>query len=81
MEQTVWHSIRMLLPDDQDPPAVRWEGKVSKIQVLEVWVETGRWWQGEERCTCYRLLTEDAKVLEVCRGQATGEWTLLRWID
>lgn len=81
MERIIWHSIRIGSADDQYPCEVYRDGKAWKAEVLEVWVETGRWWQGEKRCTCYRLLVEDGKVLEVCQEQGAGEWSLLRWID
>jgi hypothetical protein len=54
---------------------------VWQVCVVEEWLETGRWWQGESQRVFYRLLTEHQRVLEVSLEAATQRWTLERWLD
>ncbi len=81
MGQITSRSINIGSAKNQSRCEVQSDAKLSRAHILEVWVETGRWWQGEERRTCYRLLTEDGKVLEIYKEPSAGEWCVLRWID
>jgi len=50
-------------------------------QVLEVWKDTGCWWEGEGEKTFYRVRMEDEGMLEIYHCSDRDIWVLYRIYD
>jgi hypothetical protein len=50
------------------PLVFRWRGRSFRIEkILDVWKDTGEWWDGEEEKTFVRVLTAGGGTLELFR--------------
>lgn len=55
-----------------------WEGIKN---VLEVWKDTGTWWDGEAEKTFYRVEAAGGSVYEIYLNSGNGKWYLYRIYD
>jgi len=81
MRRVTFPPIQVEQTSDGRPCRIQYRGQVWQVCVVEEWLETGRWWQGESQRVFYRLLTEHQRVLEVSLEPTTQRWTLERWLD
>lgn len=60
------------------PVAIRRGGRWVRVEeVLDRWVEAGRWWIGEEERVCFRVLLPGGTVLHLCHRPASAIFELL----
>lgn len=50
-------------------------------EILECWMDTGRWWAGEHEKRFYRLQLVDGGVWEIFKDMVTGEWFVYKVHD
>lgn len=81
MSRRTFPSITVETDSNHFPYQVHCRGRTYRVQVIDEWQETRRWWQGETKCVFYRLSTDDKRVLDVCWEPESGQWTLLGWHD
>jgi hypothetical protein len=81
MKRGTFPPIQVEQTSDGRPCRIRYRGRVWRVSVVDEWLETGRWWQGENQRVFYRLLTEHQRVLEVSLEPATQRWALEKWLD
>lgn len=63
------------------PAGFRWKGRLYSVQaVLDVWPESGAWWDGETEVICFRLAATGGTVFELTRDKS-GNWRLYRIYD
>lgn len=69
--------------DGLTPSSFVWRGaRYRVVEVLDSWMETGRWWEQEASCTAFRVQTEGGGVFELVRlHQEPPEWRLMRIWD
>jgi hypothetical protein len=48
--------------------------------VLDVWPDTGSWWDGEEESLFFRIAAADGKLFELIRDRS-GRWRLYKIYD
>lgn len=53
--------------------------RISKV--MEVWKDTGCWWEGESEKVFYRLLCHDGSVREIFLDFLSGQWFLYKTYD
>ncbi|MBC7347013.1 MAG: hypothetical protein H5U00_06090 [Clostridia bacterium] len=64
------------------PRAFRWRGKsYAVLEILEVWRDTGRWWEEEAPKLFFRLRTAGGGLWEIYRDEARGTWHLYKVYD
>lgn len=62
------------------PRRFRWQGQRYEIrELLDVWTDTGAWWDGEREAVFFRVVTAGGTVFELMRGD--GGWRLYRIYD
>ena len=63
------------------PQTFSWRGRQMVVQeVVDVWHEVGRWWEGEDEKRFVRLLTSEGTYELYCH-LASGLWYLHRILD
>ena len=63
------------------PRAFTWRGQQLVVrEVVDVWHEVGRWWEGEGEKRFVRLLTAEG-TYELCCHLDLGLWYLHRILD
>lgn len=63
------------------PAGFRWQGRWYAVrEVLEVWPDSGAWWDGENEIMFYRLVTTGGTVFELTLDRS-GNWKLYRIYD
>ena len=50
-------------------------------KIMEIWKDTGCWWQAESEKAFYRLLCHDNSIREVFLDLGSGEWFLYKTYD
>lgn len=66
---------------NRQPTGFWWQGRHHKItEILETWVERGKWWEKAPEITVYHVLTDNQGLYEL-HHQATGQWLLYRVYD
>ena len=50
-------------------------------KTMEIWKDTGCWWQAESEKAFYRLLCHDKSVREIFLDLGSGEWFLYKTYD
>ena len=64
------------------PLAFRFNGKWLPVsQVLDIWKDTGIWWDGESEKTFYRVNTPEGSLFELYRDSVSRSWFLYRVYD
>ncbi|PKM47846.1 MAG: hypothetical protein CVV03_01305 [Firmicutes bacterium HGW-Firmicutes-8] len=64
------------------PLAFRWNGRWAPVnRILEIWKDTGAWWDGEAEKTFYRLETSAGGLYELYLDNADQTWFLYRIYD
>ena len=69
--------------DGLTPAWFIWRGsRYRVVEVLDSWMEAGRWWGQETPCTAFRVETEGGGVFELVRlHKEPPEWRLMRIWD
>lgn len=63
------------------PMGFRWRQREYTVQtVLDVWTDTGAWWDGEGEVSFFRVVGNESKVFELVRD-CRGNWRLYRVYD
>ncbi|OGS69583.1 MAG: hypothetical protein A2Y96_02040 [Firmicutes bacterium RBG_13_65_8] len=63
------------------PVSFRWQNRWHAVQaVLDVWPDTGSWWDGEEESLFFRITAAGGKLFELVRDRS-GRWRLYRIYD
>ncbi|MEW6082748.1 MAG: DUF6504 family protein [Bacillota bacterium] len=63
-----------------NPRSILWKGRWHPVvDIMELWRDTGEWWQGETEKLFYRLRLSDGSLLEIYR--AGEEWFLYKVYD
>ncbi len=63
------------------PVKVRWRQRSFLVRVLDVWEDTGAWWEGEAEKVFYRVELASGGLLELYRDTGTGKWHVYRVYD
>jgi hypothetical protein len=63
------------------PVAFRWNGRYLRVDVLDRWVEAGRWWEGEGEQIGYRVATPAGGVYELTWRTLDRRWLLYKAYD
>ncbi|SFV03767.1 DUF6504 family protein [Alicyclobacillus macrosporangiidus] len=68
------------MPDTGAPAVFIDRGHKHVVKtVLDRWIESGKWWEGERYRTVYRVMTDTLAIYELeLQG---GKWTLYRVYD
>lgn len=69
--------------DGLTPAWFIWRGAWYRVvEVLDSWMETGRWWEHEVPCTAFRVQVQDGGVMELIRLHTEPPtWRLMRIWD
>lgn len=59
-------------------PGTRWK---PVKEVLDHWLETGRWWERETEKATYRVLTADRGIFELTYDPTGRSWSLYKAYD
>ncbi len=63
------------------PVGFRWRHSEYAVQaVLDVWTDTGAWWDGEGEVLFFRVMGGEGRVFELVRD-SRGGWRLYRVYD
>lgn len=68
-------------PDGAPCSFVYCGGLLQVSQVLDHWLETGRWWEGEQERETYRVATSAGGIYELTREVPDGGWVLYKAYD
>lgn len=64
------------------PVAFKWPGGRYRVkEVLDSWVEAGRWWEQECEKRTYRVATVEGGVFELTLDPAAKRWYLYKAYD
>jgi hypothetical protein len=64
------------------PVAFRWNGRYLRVaEVLDRWVEAGRWWEGEGEQATWRVATTSGGVYELTWRSDERRWFLYKAYD
>lgn len=64
------------------PQSFQWRRKSYVVStVLEKWIDTGAWWEGEAEKVFYRLVTHDGGLYELYQERISGRWYLYKVYD
>lgn len=64
------------------PVLFRFAGGQERVQeVLDTWVEAGRWWEGEPEQLTYRVATRNGGVFELTFIPRERRWLLYKAYD
>ncbi|HYG59382.1 MAG TPA: DUF6504 family protein [Symbiobacteriaceae bacterium] len=64
------------------PVAFRWTGGRYRVrEVLDSWLEAGRWWEQEGERQTYRVATVEGGVFELTLDPAVKKWSLYKAYD
>jgi hypothetical protein len=56
-------------------------GRERVREVLDCWLETGRWWEKERERTTYRVTTANGGIFELTWDPAEKRWDLYKAYD
>ena len=60
----------------------RYNGRWIRIsQTLELWKDTGTWWNGEPEKIFHRVESSDGSLYELYQDSSNGSWFLYRVYD
>ncbi len=72
-------------PWEKTPRWFIWRGRRLEVEaVMDEWLDTGRWWQGEAEKRFVRVVAKHGSVrgtYELYCDRATGKWHLYRILD
>ena len=64
------------------PVSFRHRGvRYQVAEILDVWTESGRWWEQEGELFTFRVATVEGGLFEVTWSLRTREWTLYKSYD
>ncbi len=82
MVKLINKNIEIRYSTNDTPLAFRFNGKWLPVsQVLEIWKDTGTWWDGESEKTFYRVNTHEGSLFELYRDNNSLAWFLYRVYD
>ncbi|GAB4273226.1 hypothetical protein Tfer_2049 [Thermincola ferriacetica] len=65
---------------EKGPVSICFDGNVLRVaEILEIWKDTGAWWDGEGEKTFFRIQTENQGLWEIYRENT--EWYLYKIYD
>lgn len=69
--------------DGLTPTSFVWRGaRYRVVEVLDSWMEAGRWWEKEAPATAWRVMVQGGGVMELVRVHSEPpEWRLMRIWD
>jgi len=74
--------IKIKVDVSSEPTELYMRGQWSKVEeVLEVWRDTGCWWEGEEEKIFYRVALSKGGMVEIYRYVVGGKWFVYRIYD
>lgn len=63
------------------PVSFRWRERDHTVRsVLDIWTDTGAWWDGEGEVRFFRVVGGEGRVFELVRD-AHGNWRIYRVYD
>lgn len=64
------------------PVAFRWSGGRYRVrEVLDYWLEAGRWWEQESEKATWRVVTVEGGVFELTFEAVGKQWLLYKAYD
>jgi len=82
MSRLINRPVAVVAGPDGAPCAFQYQGVLLKVsRVLDYWLETGRWWEGERERETYRVATAAGGVYELTREVPDGVWFLYKTYD
>ncbi len=82
MSRLTQQKTRVRLDSADKPSALWFKGRWCCVkELMEVWKDVGRWWEGESEKIFYRIRMESDEVVEVYRCDQKGQWVLYRIYD
>jgi hypothetical protein len=64
------------------PVSFRFAGGRERVRaVLDVWLETGRWWEKERERATYRVATANGGIFELTWDPFEKQWSLYKCYD
>lgn len=70
-----------LLQPSGMPRQFKWRGQWFLVRdLLDMWTDTGSWWDGEAEATFFRLAVNEGTIVEIMRD-SRGNWRLYRVYD
>jgi hypothetical protein len=83
MSRLIDKPVRVAASSQGRPRRFFWRGKSHKIhRVLEIWLDIGAWWQGEQEKVFWRLETRTGGVFELYHESEDKQtWFLYKIYD
>lgn len=82
MSKYVDKQIEVISSDNGIPRSFCWNGKWNHInRVLELWKDTGIWWEGESEKTFFRIESAGQSLYELYLDSLKQVWFLYRIYD
>jgi hypothetical protein len=63
------------------PQAFEYRGKQQVEKIVDFWVETGEWWEGDPERAVYRVSTKGGGMFELYRNKGANHWFLYKIYD
>jgi len=81
MTRLIECSIQVVSGPGGAPRAFTWQNRRRRVaDILDTWLDTGRWWEGEPEKQFFRVEAHGGGLFELYRG-ADGRWCLYRVYD
>ncbi len=82
MSKYVEKQVEVVSSSDGIPCSFYWNGKWTEIcRVLELWKDTGTWWEGESEKTFFRIEAAGESLYELYLDSLKQAWFLYRIYD
>lgn len=82
MARLINRQIKVNLNGMNEIKSFRWAANWVPVSlILEVWKDTGSWWNGEAEKTFYRVETDEGSLYELYFDTGNNKWYLYRIYD
>jgi len=83
MSRLINNQIRVIASSRGQPKRFFWRGKTHQIhRILEIWLDIGAWWQGEQEKIFWRLETDTGGIFELYQEREPEQtWVLYKIYD
>lgn len=69
-----------VLDGKKRPLVISYQGQRFRVEeIVDRWIESGRWWEGETECIGWRVRTQASGVIDLYQGR--DGWRLYRIWD